>query len=63
MDDHELPAGLSKPATRALVAAGYRRLDDLAGVPAAELLKLHGFGPSGIRTLERALAEKGLALG
>jgi len=53
-----LPAGLSAPALRALAAAGYTTLAKIARVPDAELLKLHGFGPKGIKILRAALAEK-----
>lgn len=56
-----LAPGLSQPAQRALKAAGYTRLEELASVTEAELLKLHGVGPKTIRTLRPALAAKGLA--
>lgn len=57
----DLPAGLGAPARRALAAAGYERLDQLAAVTEADLLKLHGMGPKAVATLRRALAERGLA--
>lgn len=57
----ELPKGIGKPATRALAAAGYTRLDQLAAASEAELLALHGVGPKAIRVLRPALAAKGLA--
>ncbi|MEV6070359.1 DNA-binding protein [Nocardia sp. NPDC052001] len=63
MSDSPLPRGIGAPATRALTAAGYRRLEQLAGVSEAELLALHGVGPKAIRLLGAALAEQGLALG
>jgi hypothetical protein len=50
------------PATRALNAAGYTTLKGLAGVPRAELSKLHGVGPKALRIIEEALQEHGLAL-
>jgi len=56
-----LTPGLSQPAQRALKAAGYTRLDQLAGVSEADLLKLHGVGPKAIATLRPALAAQGLA--
>lgn len=59
--DSGFPVDLSRPALGALRAAGYTRLEELAGVRAADLLKLHGMGPKGIRSLRAALAEKGLA--
>jgi hypothetical protein len=57
----DLPAGLAKPAQRALVAAGYTRLDQLTKVTEAELLKLHGMGPKALGQLRRALATKDLS--
>jgi hypothetical protein len=54
-----LPAGLSQPALRALARAGYTSLRQLAKVDDAELLKLHGFGPKGIKTIRAALGRKG----
>lgn len=53
-------SGLSNPARRALAAAGYRRLGELEGANAKELLALHGFGPKGIRVLQAALLEAAL---
>lgn len=57
------PAGLAAPAVRALTAAGYTRLDQLAGVPVAELKRLHGMGPKALRLLEEALSQRGMSLG
>jgi mannose-6-phosphate isomerase-like protein (cupin superfamily) len=57
----DFPAGLSNPARRALAGAGYWRLEQLAAVNEAELARLHGMGPKGIRLLRSALAEKGLS--
>jgi hypothetical protein len=56
-----LPAGIGRPATRALALAGYTSLGQLAGVTEAELLALHGVGPKAIRVLRGALAERGLS--
>jgi hypothetical protein len=56
-----LPAGLSKPAQRALANAGYTDLEQLTRVSAAELGKLHGMGPKAIEQLRLALAEHDLA--
>jgi len=53
------PAGLSQPALRALRAGGYTRLDQLTKVTEADLLKLHGMGPKGIRLLRSALKAGG----
>ncbi len=57
-----LVPGLSQPAQRALKAAGYTRLEQLAGVSEADLLALHGVGPKAIAALRQALAAQGLAL-
>jgi len=58
----DLPARLSQPARRALLAAGYTRLEQLTQVSARDLLKLHGVGPSSLPTLRAALAEHGWSL-
>ena len=58
----DLPRGIGAPATRALVAAGYVRLDQLDGVPASELAALHGVGPKAVRLLREALDARGMAL-
>jgi len=57
------PKGIGAPATRALLGAGYTRLSELAGVPAAELKKLHGMGPKALRILQEELAAAGQSLG
>ena len=61
--DAGLPGNIGAPATRALTAAGYTRLSQLANVPAAELAKLHGVGPKALRLLKEALQEHGMSLG
>ena len=53
---------LSAPARRALSAAGYTRLDQLAQVSESDLKKLHGMGPTAIAALRGALDERGLSL-
>jgi predicted flap endonuclease-1-like 5' DNA nuclease len=58
-----LPRGIGAPATRALTAAGYTELSQLAGVPATELAKLHGVGPKALRLLQEALHDRGMSLG
>jgi hypothetical protein len=58
-----LPRGIGRPATRALLAAGYSDLAQLDGVPAAELLRLHGVGPKAVPVLREALVARGLSLG
>ncbi|MGI5233615.1 DNA-binding protein [Actinoallomurus sp. CA-142502] len=61
--DTGFPAGIPAPAIRALHAAGYLDLGQLADVPAAELRKLHGVGPKALRLLQEALQRHGLSLG
>jgi hypothetical protein len=61
--DADLPRNIGAPATRALTAAGYTRLSELASVPAAELAKLHGVGPKALRLLREALEQHGMSLG
>jgi DNA-directed RNA polymerase alpha subunit len=51
----------SKPAERALIKAGYTRLEQLSNVSEAELLKLHGMGPKALERLREALGAKGLS--
>ncbi len=53
---------LGAPARRALAAAGYVRLDQLADVSESDLRKLHGMGPTAIAALQTALGERGLSL-
>jgi uncharacterized protein YdhG (YjbR/CyaY superfamily) len=59
-DDAAFPK-LGAPARRALSAAGYTRLDQLAQVSERDLNKLHGMGPSAITTLREALQKRGLS--
>ena len=57
----ELPK-IGAPATRALNNAGYTSMRLLAGVPRAELAKLHGMGPKALRIIDDNLAKQGLRL-
>jgi predicted Fe-Mo cluster-binding NifX family protein len=59
-DDTDLPK-LAAPARRALIAAGYTRLEQLAEVEEAEVMRLHGMGPNAMATLRNALRERGLS--
>jgi hypothetical protein len=59
--ESDLPAGIGRPATRALIGAGYTRLEQLTTVSEDEILKLHGVGPKALDLLRRALAAKGWA--
>lgn len=54
---------IGAPATRALNSAGYAALRQLAGVPRAELAKLHGMGPKALGIIEAALEQHNLRLG
>ncbi len=60
-DGGDLPAGIAKPAQRALEAAGYMRLEQLGEVSEADLGRLHGMGPKALRLLREALAARGLS--
>jgi len=55
------PAGLAAPARRALAAAGYTRLEQLAAVSEEELSRLHGMGPRAVALLRDALRAHGLS--
>ncbi|MBB5180371.1 DNA-directed RNA polymerase alpha subunit [Planomicrobium koreense] len=59
-DEEDFPKSIGKPAQRALLAAGYQQLQDLATATEQELLDLHGFGPKALGILRQALAEQGL---
>ena len=60
-EQSDLPAGLGKPAQRALAGAGIVRLAQLAEFSEREILKLHGMGPKAMETLRRALAARGMS--
>jgi hypothetical protein len=53
------PKGVSQPALRALAAAGYTHLEQLADAREADLKALHGMGPKALGILGEALAAKG----
>ena len=57
----DLPAKIGAPARRALENAGYTQLAQLNNASAAELLKLHGFGPKALGILREALRAQGMA--
>ncbi|PRX49362.1 hypothetical protein B0I33_103397 [Prauserella shujinwangii] len=61
-DESDLPAGIGKPATRALRQAGLLTLAQVAAHGERDLLALHGVGPKAIRVLREALAEQGMSL-
>ncbi|MFC9131552.1 MmcQ/YjbR family DNA-binding protein [Streptomyces sp. NPDC057099] len=58
----DLPAGIGRPATQALLGAGVTTLEQVARHSRAELLALHGVGPKAVRVLSEALEQRGLAL-
>ena len=51
------PKGVAKPAVRALNAAGYTELKQLAQVDLATLKNLHGMGRKALAAIEAALKE------
>ena len=59
--ESDLPTGLSAPAGRALVGAGYLRLEQLTSISEAEVKQLHGIGPNALKQLRQALHAKGLS--
>ncbi len=54
-----IPAGIGKPATRALLMAGISSLAQVAERTESELLELHGVGPRAVRLLREALQASG----
>ena len=59
----DLPSELPKPARRALVAAGYVRLEQFTQISEDEVLALHGVGQKAIDLLRRALHANGQSFG
>jgi hypothetical protein len=62
-EQDELPPGLSQPARRALLQAGYTRLEQCAELSEAQVQRLHGVGPKALRQLREALDARGLTFG
>ena len=54
------PAGIARPALRALHAAGLTTLCDLSHVRESELAKMHGMGPKAIGLLRAAMHSAGV---
>ena len=52
---------LAAPAQRALANAGIQNLEQLAKFSEAEIKQLHGIGSNALKSLRRALTEKGLS--
>ncbi len=59
--ESDLPKELANPARRALLEAGYKRLEQLTTLHSAEVMELHGIGPNALAQLRRALKAKGLS--
>jgi hypothetical protein len=59
--ESDFPKSIGRPATNALLAAGYTRLEQLTRVREADVKALHGVGPKAVNILRETLAEKGLA--
>ncbi len=57
----DFPDGLSAPARRALAAAGYSWLEQLAGASEDGITRLHGIGPRALDLLRHALSARGLS--
>ncbi|MEU7583215.1 luciferase family protein [Streptomyces sp. NPDC041068] len=57
----DLPAGIGRPATRALFGAGLTTLEQVARHTESELLALHGVGPKAVRILSETLEQRGLS--
>jgi hypothetical protein len=53
------PKGIAKPAQRALAAAGYTNVGQLANAREADLAALHGLGDRAIGILCEALKQRG----
>jgi hypothetical protein len=53
--------GLPAPARRALAAAGFRHLEDVATATAAQVGALHGIGPGALDKLRDKLGLKALS--
>ena len=57
--DDGLPRTIGRPAMNALQHVGIDRLERVATLTEAELLRIHGVGPKAVRILRAALAERG----
>lgn len=57
--ESDLPQDLGAPAQQALTEAGYTSLEDVSKATEADLLSLHGMGPTALARLRRALKETG----
>jgi hypothetical protein len=55
-----LPKGMSRPAQRALAAAGLTTLEDVVAAGRRAVAELHGMGPKALRVLDEAVVDAGL---
>lgn len=55
------PKGMAQPALRALVAAGYTKLEQLSEATEQEIITMHGMGPAAVRKLRDGLTAQGLS--
>ncbi len=55
------PAGVSRPAQRALINAGFTALEQLAAATERDVAALHGMGPKALEILRNELAARGLS--
>ncbi len=60
-DESDLPAELARPARRALLQGGYRRLEQLTMLTESEVAQFHGIGPHALAQLRRALVRNNLS--
>lgn len=51
---HDFPREIGRPATRALLNAGYTRLAQVLKLSDKALLALHGVGPAAVKRLRAA---------
>jgi uncharacterized protein YdhG (YjbR/CyaY superfamily) len=58
--NHDFPK-IGAPATRALIVAGYSRLNQLTKITEAELGQLHGMGPKALGILRETLRARNLS--
>ncbi len=56
------PRGVAKPAQRALASVGVTRLEQTTRFTEAQLLALHGMGPTALDAIKAALRAQGLSL-
>jgi len=52
---------LAAPARRALIGAGYTRLEHLTKARESVVMRLHGMGPNAMEVLRNAFKERGLS--